>query len=122
MIKPDARAPTANFFRMKDSVFEKIRADFNVEKRERLVCHHVFFDVPNSCYRCVQVAWSSDTGNPAVWAELMNKIKDGVLSAFDSAVSQREDEVKRSEGQRQMPGWNFCTFFILKVLPLLHYI
>jgi trafficking protein particle complex subunit 10 len=50
-----------------------------------------------------------------MWAELMNKIKDGVISAFDSAVSQREDEVKRSEGQRQMPGWNFCTFFILKV-------
>ncbi|KAF5386686.1 hypothetical protein D9615_001912 [Tricholomella constricta] len=98
IIRPDSRAQTANFFQLKGSVFEKIRADFNAEKRER----------------CVQVAWSPETDAPAVWAELINKIKDGVLSAFDSAVSQREEEVKRSESQRQMPGWNFCTFFILK--------
>ena len=37
------------------------------------------------------------------------------MAAFDSAVMQRSEEVKRSENQRQMPGWNFCTFFILKV-------
>ncbi|KAF8229518.1 hypothetical protein L208DRAFT_1439127 [Tricholoma matsutake] len=97
IIKSDAQAPSGKFFQ-KNSVFEKIRADFNVEKRER----------------CAQVAWSSETDNPAVWAEVMNKIKDGILSAFDAAISQREDELKRSEGQRHMPGWNFCTFFILK--------
>lgn len=61
------------------------------------------------------MSWSSETDNPAVWAEFINKIKDGVLSAFDAAVAQREEEVKKSESQRQMPGWNFCTFFILKV-------
>jgi trafficking protein particle complex subunit 10 len=77
----------------------------------------IVFDVSDNHGRCALVAWSSENDNPAMWAELMNKIKDGVISAFDSAVSQREDEVKRSEGQRQMPGWNFCTFFILKVLP-----
>lgn len=53
--------------------------------------------------------------NPAAWAELLSKVKDGILSAFDSAVSSRDDEVRRSESQRSMPGWNFCTFFILKV-------
>lgn len=52
-----------------------------------------------------------------MWADLTTKIKEGVLSAFDSALAQREEEVRRSEGQRQMPGWNFCTFFILKVCP-----
>ncbi|KAG5639493.1 hypothetical protein H0H81_000633 [Sphagnurus paluster] len=98
IIRPDARTQTGNFFQLKGSVFEKIKTDFNTEKRER----------------CVQVAWSPETDAPAVWAELINKIKEGLLSAFDSAVSQREEEVKKSEGQRQMPGWNFCTFFILK--------
>jgi len=44
----------------------------------------------------------------------MNKAKDGILHAFDDAVSFREDEIRRSESQREMPGWNFCTFFILK--------
>lgn len=41
------------------------------------------------------------------------------MHAFDSAIIQRHDEVRRSEGQQQMPGWNFCTFFILKVCCLL---
>lgn len=69
----------------------------------------------NRSVRCVQLAWSYDQDNPAAWADLISKLKDGIISAFDAAVSQREEEVKRSEGQRQMPGWNFCTFFILKV-------
>jgi hypothetical protein len=34
IVKPDAQAPSGKFFQ-KNSVFEKIRADFNVEKRER---------------------------------------------------------------------------------------
>ncbi|KAG6825950.1 hypothetical protein H0H92_001746 [Tricholoma furcatifolium] len=98
IIRPDARAQAANFFQLKGSVLEKIRGDFNTDKRER----------------CIQVAWSPETDAPAVWAELTNKIKDGVLSAFDLAIAQREEEVRRSESQRQMPGWNFCTFFVLK--------
>ncbi len=65
--------------------------------------------------RCVQLVWSADKDNPTVWADLVTKVKEGILSAFDAALTQREEEVKRSEGQRQMPGWNFCTFFILKV-------
>ncbi|KAG6898254.1 hypothetical protein C0992_002268, partial [Termitomyces sp. T32_za158] len=98
VVRPDTRTQTANFFQLKGSVLEKIRSDFNADKKER----------------CVQVAWSPETDAPAVWAELVNKIKDGVLTAFDLAVAQREEEVRRSESQRQMPGWNFCTFFILK--------
>lgn len=60
--------------------------------------------------------WSPEYDNPTAWAELISKIKEGILSAFDTAITLREDEVRRSEGQRQMPGWNFCTYFILKVL------
>jgi hypothetical protein len=65
--------------------------------------------------RCVQLAWSAGEQSPTVWADLISKIKDGLLSALDNAVSSREEELKRSEGQRHMPGWNFCTYFILKV-------
>lgn len=65
-------------------------------------------------FRCVQLVLSTDYDNPTIWAEFINKMKDGILSAFDAALLQREEEVKRSEGQRHIPGWNFCTFFILK--------
>ncbi|KAG6876520.1 hypothetical protein C0993_002535 [Termitomyces sp. T159_Od127] len=93
IVRPDTRTQTANFFQLKGSVLEKIKSDFNADKKER----------------CVQVAWSPETDAPAVWAELVNKIKDGVFTAFDLAVAQREEEVRRSESQRQMPGWNFCV-------------
>lgn len=67
-------------------------------------------------FRCVQLVWASDFENPAAWADFVTKLKEGILAAFDSAFTQREAEVKRSEGQVQMPGWNFCTFFVLKVI------
>ncbi|KAF9246256.1 trafficking protein particle complex subunit 10 [Melanogaster broomeanus] len=98
VVRPDTKIVDRKFFNMKGSVLDKIKADFNVEKRDR----------------CVQLAWSAGEQSPAVWADLINKIKDGLLSALDAAVSSREEEVKRSEGQRHMPGWNFCTYFILK--------
>ncbi|KAL1742258.1 trafficking protein particle complex subunit 10 [Schizophyllum fasciatum] len=99
VVKPEAKPTTGNFFAIKGSVIDKIRADFNADKRDR----------------CVQLSWSpTSADNPAIWAEPVNKIKDGLVSAFDLVLQQREEEVKRSESQRSMPGWNFCTFFILK--------
>ncbi|KAF8275107.1 trafficking protein particle complex subunit 10 [Lactarius quietus] len=98
VLRSDTRNVSSNFFQMKGSVLDKIRADFNTDKRDR----------------CVQLAWPVAMDNPTAWAELLSKVKDGILSAFDTAVSQRDDEVRRSESQQLMPGWNFCTFFILK--------
>jgi len=63
----------------------------------------------------VQINWLTGNENPLIWAELVNKIKEGLLSAFDAVINVRHEEVKRSENQQAMPGWNFCTFFILKV-------
>ena len=57
----------------------------------------------------------SGNDNPLVWAEFVNKMKEGLVSAFDAAIEARQEEVKRSDNQQAMPGWNFCTFFILKV-------
>jgi hypothetical protein len=46
---------------------------------------------------------------------MLSKMKEGVIASFDTNITLREEEVKRSEMQRQMPGWSFCTFFVLKV-------
>ncbi|TFY59462.1 hypothetical protein EVJ58_g5755 [Rhodofomes roseus] len=98
IVRPEGRAAQQRMFQMKTSVLDKIKADFNLDKKDR----------------CVQLVWASDFENPAAWAEFITKLKEGILAAFDSAFTQREAEMKRSEGQIQMPGWNFCTFFILK--------
>lgn len=37
------------------------------------------------------------------------------MTAYDGAILEREDEVKRREAQRVTLGWNFCTWFLLKV-------
>ena len=101
---------------MKGSVLDRIKSDFNLDKRDRSGQYDYLFCILNDpTFRCVHLAWAAGQENPAAWAECINKIKDGILSAFDSAVVQREEDVKRSESQRLMPGWNFCTFFILKV-------
>ncbi|OXG20513.1 hypothetical protein C366_02047 [Cryptococcus neoformans Tu401-1] len=80
-------------------VLGKLKADFNVGKRDR----------------CVQLNLPPPGVNdPSAWPELINKLKECFVTAFDSAILEREDEVKRGEAQRVMVGWNFCTWFLLK--------
>ncbi|TYJ56733.1 hypothetical protein B9479_002503 [Cryptococcus floricola] len=80
-------------------VLGKLKADFNISKRDR----------------CVQLNLPPPgTSDPAAWPELINKLKESFVSAFDSAILEREDEVKRGEAQRVVVGWNFCTWFLLK--------
>ncbi|KAH7090076.1 trafficking protein particle complex subunit 10 [Auriculariales sp. MPI-PUGE-AT-0066] len=99
VVRPDTRGSGSNFFQIRSSIMDRIRADFNIGKRDR----------------CVQLAWSPGVEDPVAWAELIAKLKDGVLSAFDAAVNAREDDVRRLDSQRHMPGWNFCQYSILKV-------
>jgi hypothetical protein len=66
--------------------------------------------------RCVQINLPAEgRDDPAAWPEVVNKIKESVVLAFDAAIVEREEEVKRGEAQRMMVGWNFCTWFLLKV-------
>lgn len=44
----------------------------------------------------------------------MEKMKESILSSFDLQVLQIQEDTRRLDMQRHMPGWNYCTFFILK--------
>lgn len=61
----------------------------------------------------------SGSTDPAAWPELLNKLKESIVLAFDASILEREEEVKRGEAQRLTIGWNFCTWFLLKVSELL---
>ncbi|KAK1926038.1 trafficking protein particle complex subunit 10 [Papiliotrema laurentii] len=88
-----------NVFGRDKGVIAKLRTDFNTSKRDR----------------CVQVNLPPDgRADPAVWVEVINKLKESIVSALDSAVLEREEDVKRGEAQRLTVGWNFCTWFLLK--------
>ncbi|KAF2836928.1 TMEM1 family protein-like protein [Patellaria atrata CBS 101060] len=48
------------------------------------------------------------------WNDLIAKFKILILLSFDQRVSQYEDDIRERDSQRALPGWNFCTFFVLK--------
>lgn len=48
------------------------------------------------------------------WDDLLMKLKALILTSFDLRVSQYEEDIKEKISQRALPGWNFCTFFVLK--------
>ncbi|KAG8779998.1 hypothetical protein FRC12_023598 [Ceratobasidium sp. 428] len=86
-------------FQMKGSIIDRMRADFTLAKRDR----------------CVQLNYvSGGQEDPAAWTELIAKIKEAIVTTLDGRVAERMDDVRRTEAQRAVPGWNFCTFFVLK--------
>lgn len=48
------------------------------------------------------------------WLDLVRKLKELILSSFDTRVGQYEEDIRERDRQRHLPGWNFCTFFVLK--------
>jgi hypothetical protein len=67
-------------------------------------------------FRCVQIAHvGGQAEDPVIWADLFSKLKESMIQIFDARVSLYEDDVRKTDNQRQLPGWNFCTFFIQKV-------
>jgi hypothetical protein len=71
---------------------------------------------PSPLRRCAQINLpSGDITDPTAWPEVINKLKESIVAAFDGAIHEREEEVRRGEAQRLTVGWNFCTWFLLKV-------
>lgn len=69
--------------------------------------------------RCVQLplpgsvpADSEDSKN--AWNDFLARIKRNIVDSFDINFSSYEEDVRKVDQQRQLPGWNFCTFFVLK--------
>lgn len=111
----DNKQTQTSMLKLRGTLLDRIRADFNIDKKDRWVMLQIMLMLClNLVIRCAQLTWSTNFKNPTIWAEFVSKIKDGIIAAFGAAVSAREEEVKRSEGQKTMPGWNFCTFFLLK--------
>jgi len=51
-----------------------------------------------------------------MWTAVVNKIKEKLLSCFFQQVLTLQEDIKRLDSQRLLPGWNYCSFFILKVI------
>lgn len=104
-------------------ILEKLRADFNeagksatdrvAQIRLRKDELPSDFQVPAPATTLPPVADTVQEQESA-WNDLITKLKSMILSSFDRRVTQYEEDVREKDAQRLMPGWNFCTFFVLK--------
>ncbi|TWU78572.1 hypothetical protein ED733_003718 [Metarhizium rileyi] len=104
-------------------LMEKLRSDFNPSSKGsldrvaqiRIGINDVSYDLLPRVVPVVPSGYSEteqDVEN--AWNDLISKFKGLILSSFDMRVTQYEEDIREKDGQRSLPGWNFCTFFILK--------
>ncbi|KAK5000476.1 hypothetical protein LTR66_000675 [Elasticomyces elasticus] len=103
------------------TVLEKLRADFNHTSSsapDRIAQIRLRKDVvPPQFLPSVPAPFSyneSQQEQDNAWSDLITKFKTLILMSFDLRVSQYEEDIRERISQRTLPGWNFCTFFILK--------
>ncbi|RDL34541.1 Uncharacterized protein BP5553_07669 [Venustampulla echinocandica] len=105
------------------TILEKLGADFNSSSKsapDRVAQIRIGVnDVPYEMLpRVVPAIPGSYTETPQdnenSWQDLISKLKSLILASFDMRVTQYEEDIREKDAQRTLPGWNFCTFFVLK--------
>ncbi|KAL1838812.1 hypothetical protein VTJ49DRAFT_2205 [Mycothermus thermophilus] len=105
------------------TLLEKMRADFNGSakgavdrvRQIRIGINDVPYNMLPRVVPAVPTGYhETEQDSENAWADLMAKMKELILSSFDRRVSQYEEDIRERDAQRALPGWNFCTFFILK--------
>ena len=105
------------------TILEKLRADFNGSSKsavDRIAQIRIGInDVPYQMLPRVVPAipgsyHETPQENEGAWVDLLSKMKSLILASFDMRVGQYEEDIREKDAQRSLPGWNFCTFFVLK--------
>lgn len=119
----DGKTTTSRWRGGSSTLLEKLRSDFNASGKSavdrvrqiRIGINDVPYDLLPRVVPAVPTGYhetAQDSEN--AWADLIGKFKELILSCFDTRVGQYEEDIKERDGQRGLPGWNFCTFFMLK--------
>lgn len=82
-------------------VFDKLKNDFNLKQ-----------------VRCVQVRINGQdsTKDQETWTELVEKMKESILACYNNQLIQFDEEARKLDSRRLLPGWNYCQYFLLKVM------
>ncbi len=106
------------------TLLEKFRSDFNSSSKGgvadriaqiRIGINDVPYDLLPRVVPAVPTGYTeTEQDSEDAWSDLVSKFRSLILSSFDRRVSQYEEDIKEKDAQRSLPGWNFCTFFILK--------
>lgn len=104
-------------------LLEKLRSDFGGTGKHamdritqiRIGINDLPYDLLPRVVPAVPTGYSENEHDAEnAWQELIGRFKSLILTSFDMRVTQYEEDIKEKDGQRTLPGWNFCTFFILK--------
>lgn len=104
-------------------LLEKLRSDFNTTTKGaqdrvtqiRIGINDVPYDLLPRVVPAVPSGYNeTEQDAENAWNDLIGKIKSQILTSFDMRVTQYEEDIREKDAQRTLPGWNFCTFFILK--------
>lgn len=85
----------------KGSVIEKVKADFNTSRKERVV--HLT-RLPNLTQSSSSLRNHVD---PTIFADLLTRIKDSATNTFDAVVGFQDEAVRSEFSKRDVPGWNY---------------
>ncbi|KAI3316456.1 cis-golgi transport protein particle complex subunit [Xylariaceae sp. AK1471] len=105
------------------TLLEKLRSDFNSSSKSgmdrvsqiRIGVNDVPYDILPRVVPAVPSGYAeTEQETENAWTDLIAKFRSLILSSFDMRVTQYEEDIKEKDAQRSLPGWNFCTFFILK--------
>ena len=105
------------------TILEKLRADFNGSSRSsvdrvaqiRIGINDVPYEMLPRVIPAIPGSYSeTPQENEVAWVDLISKFKSLILASFDMRVGQYEEDIREKDAQRSLPGWNFCTFFVLK--------
>ncbi|KAK2027807.1 hypothetical protein LX32DRAFT_563581 [Colletotrichum zoysiae] len=117
------KARTSRWGSGSSTLLEKLRSDFNSSSKGaidrvaqiRIGINDVPYDVLPRVVPATPTGYTESRQDAEnAWEDLIGKFKELILSSFDMRVSQYEEDIKEKDAQRVLPGWNFCTFFILK--------
>ncbi|MCO5565922.1 hypothetical protein L7F22_019597 [Adiantum nelumboides] len=85
----------------KGSVIEKVKADFNTSRKERVV--HLT-RLPNLTQSSPSLRNHID---PTIFVDLLTRIKDSVTNTFDAVVGFQDEAVRNELSKKDVPGWNY---------------
>ncbi|KIX99133.1 uncharacterized protein Z520_04709 [Fonsecaea multimorphosa CBS 102226] len=91
------------------TIFDKLRADFSSSKSSVSRVAQVRLLEPGDKATALTPAELEEQ-----WQDLVDCLKTCILRSFDARVAQYELDIRERDSQRSLPGWNFCTFLVLK--------
>lgn len=109
--------------RSSSSILDKIRSDFNGTSKSAVdrVAQIQGTNPPvpglantNTAHASTSNGKGDTRARGTEWEDLVVKMKSLILASFDLRVRQYEEDIRERDSQRNLPGWNFCTFFVLK--------